>query len=120
MEIVNENKLSSAGLGSYFRLAKPKTIFPHLITASAAMFLASAKVPVISTLALTLLGGTCMVASANIFNSYVDRDIDALMERTRKRPLPSGQISHRDALIFGLALGIAGFLILEMKSKFDA
>jgi protoheme IX farnesyltransferase len=57
--------------------------------------------------ALTLLGIALAAASANTLNAYLERDKDALMERTRERPLPSGRLSPRAALRFGLVLGVA-------------
>jgi heme o synthase len=99
-------------LSSYFSLAKPGGVLPHFITTMAAMCLASGGAPQLPVLWLTLLGGGCVAAAANTFNSYFDRDIDVLMERTRKRPLPSGRVTPVRSLFFGTSLGIAGMLIL--------
>jgi protoheme IX farnesyltransferase len=61
---------------------------------------------------LTLLGIALAAASANTLNAYIERDVDARMERTRTRPLPMGRVSPRAALIFGLALGAASTALL--------
>lgn len=100
-------------LNAYLNLAKPRAILPHLITAAAAMFLAAGGAPPVSTLLLTLLGGGYVAASANTFNSYLDRDIDALMARTRHRPLPSDLVKPNQALAFGVGIGLIGVLILS-------
>lgn len=57
----------------------------------------------------TLVGGTLSAGGANALNSYVDRDIDEVMRRTRSRPLARHEVNPRNALIFGVALGVAGF-----------
>jgi protoheme IX farnesyltransferase len=101
-------------LTAYLSLAKPRGILPHFITAAAAMFLAAGGTPPVFVLTFTLLGGGLVAAAANTLNSYLDRDIDALMTRTRHRPLPSGYIRPGHALAFGVILGLAGILILDI------
>lgn len=100
-------------LNDYLSLAKMRTILPHLITAAAAMFMAARGLPSATTLAFTLLGGGIIAASANIFNSYLDRDIDRFMARTRNRPLPSGRLHSFQALIFGIIIGLLGVFVLS-------
>jgi protoheme IX farnesyltransferase len=112
MEIVSARYAAMWPLNAYVSLAKPKAIFAHFITASAAMFLAAGGMPPASLLLLTLLGGGCAAASANALNCVLDRDIDALMLRTRGRPLPSGLIKPGHALIFAAVMGLAGISIL--------
>jgi protoheme IX farnesyltransferase len=58
----------------------------------------------------TLIGGTLSAAGANTINSVIDRDIDRIMRRTRRRPLPTTRVATRPALVFGISLGVAGFL----------
>lgn len=99
-------------LSDYVKLTKPRSILPHFVTASAAMFLAAGSVPRVSTILLTLLGGGCAAAAANTFNCILDRDIDALMSRTRGRPLPSGMIKPSHALVFATVMGLLGIFIL--------
>ena len=100
-------------MADYLSVVKPATILPHLITATAAMTLAAKGLPSASTLFFTLFGGACVTAAANTLNSYLDRDIDALMARTRRRPLPSGRMSPRSALAFGTGLGLIGIAVLS-------
>jgi heme o synthase len=65
-------------------------------------------------LVFTVLGTWLIVASANTLNMYLEHDVDALMERTRTRPLPAGKLSREVALGFGLSLGVAGLLVLGL------
>jgi protoheme IX farnesyltransferase len=97
---------------AHVNLAKPRAILPHFVTAAAAMFLAAGSVPPISILLITLLGGGCVAAGANILNCVLDRDIDSLMTRTRRRPLPSGLIKPRRALALAVVMVLVGISIL--------
>ena len=118
---ISEAKLLRQGtIADYAGLAKPGGILPHLVTASAAMFMAATARPDMVTVASTLIGGGLVAASANTFNSYLDRDIDALMSRTASRPLASGQISPNRALIYGISLGLVGALILTVFTNWMA
>ncbi len=96
----------------YLALTKPRIVGLLLITTIPAMILAHEGWPSVWLMALTLAGGTLSAAGANAINCYVDRDIDGLMARTRNRPLPDGRIEPQRALIFGIALGVAGFAVL--------
>jgi protoheme IX farnesyltransferase len=113
METLAATGTLKASLDAYVEVTKPKAILPHFITAAAAMFLAAGGTPALSVLALTLVGGGLVAGAANTFNSVMDRDIDALMERTRSRPLPSGRIKPNQALAFGTVTGMAGIAILS-------
>ncbi|MEA4942966.1 MAG: heme o synthase [Propionicimonas sp.] len=99
-------------LAAYVALAKPRIIELLLVTTVPAMFLAAGGFPPIGLVAATLIGGTLAAASANVFNSVFDADIDAEMRRTRRRPMVRGLISTPKAYGFGVALGIASVLIL--------
>jgi heme o synthase len=99
---------------SYWQLTKPRIIILLLVTTAGSMWIA-AKGQVDPLLVLvTLLGGTLASASANTINCIYDRDIDYDMERTRHRPLPSGRIQPRDALIFALSLAAISFTLLTV------
>jgi protoheme IX farnesyltransferase len=97
---------------AYFLLTKPRIIELLLVTTVPTMFIAARGVPSPWLLAATLFGGTLSAASANVLNCYLDRDIDALMRRTARRPLPAHRVAPADALRFGLVLGVAGFVWL--------
>src|ERR1700733_11704561 len=93
----------------YYQLTKPGIIYGNLITALAGFFLAAKGNIDWGLLAASMIGISLVVASACVFNNYIDRDIDKRMARTKKRALVSGAIKPNDALIFGSVLGFAGF-----------
>jgi heme o synthase len=97
---------------AYFLLTKPRIIELLLVTTVPTMFIAARGVPSPWLMAATLFGGALSAASANVLNCYLDRDIDALMRRTARRPLPAHRVEPADALRFGLVLGVAGFVWL--------
>ena len=99
-------------VGAYIALTKPRIIELLLITTVPTMVLAADAWPSTWLVIITLIGGTLAAGGANAINMYVDRDIDALMERTRHRPLVTGAVSPRNALIFAVSLEIAAFLVL--------
>ncbi len=99
---------------AYIALTKPRIISLLLVTTVPAMIVAERGMPSLWLIALTLVGGTLAAGGANTINCYIDRDIDGIMARTRKRPLPAGSISPEGALLFGVALGCASFSILAI------
>jgi heme o synthase len=94
---------------AYVLLTKPRIVELLLVTTVPTMFIAERGVPSPWLVAATLFGGALSAASANVINCYLDRDIDALMRRTARRPLPAHRVDPADALRFGLVLGVAGF-----------
>src|SRR3954452_12516869 len=101
-----------ARLGAYIALTKPRIIELLLVTTVPAMMLAAGGWPSWRLLLFTLVGGTLAAGAANVFNCYYDRDIDKLMHRTQKRPLPMGVVSPRSALVFGLVLTVVSVVLL--------
>lgn len=99
-------------LRAYISLTKPRVIELLLITTFPVMFLAERGIPNLWLVAGVLLGGSLSAGSANAFNCYLDRDIDRLMKRTSKRPLVTGELTDRQALVFAWALGIVSTLFL--------
>ncbi len=97
---------AAATVKDYLALMKPRIILLLLITTCTTMIIASPHHVVLRTLLLTLLGGTLAAGSANAFNMYVDRDIDAIMRRTCLRPVPSGRLQPVQALVFGAVIGV--------------
>jgi protoheme IX farnesyltransferase len=93
--------------GAYVGLTKPRIIELLLVTTVPAMFLAAGGVPPLKVVVTTMIGGCLAAASANAFNCVLDRDIDELMRRTRRRPLPRHAVGPLGATIFGMILGIA-------------
>ncbi|MGG6296496.1 heme o synthase [Leptolyngbya sp. AN02str] len=99
---------------SYWQLTKPRIIVLLLITTAGSMWIAGQGEVDPVLLFVTLLSGFLAAASANTINCLYDRDIDYEMERTRHRPLPSGRIQPRDALLFAIALALASFSLLTV------
>ena len=99
-------------VGGYIGLTKPRIIELLLITTVPTMVLAAGEWPSWSLIAITLLGGSLAAGGANAINMYIDRDIDKLMKRTQNRPLVTGLIQPRNALVFALALEVIAFAIL--------
>jgi protoheme IX farnesyltransferase len=97
---------------AYIALTKPRIIELLLITTVPAMFLAARGVPPLDLIFWTLVGGSLAAGSANAINCYVDRDIDILMVRTRRRPLPAHQVSPENAVLFGIVLGVISLLVM--------
>jgi protoheme IX farnesyltransferase len=92
--------------GGYLALTKPRIIELLLVTTVPTMLLAEGGVPSLGLVAATLVGGALAAGSANTLNCYLDRDIDQVMHRTERRPLATGLVSPREALVFGAVLGI--------------
>ncbi len=99
---------------SYYQLTKPRIIPLLLITTAGSMWIAGEGKVDPLLLLVTLTGGTLAAASAQTINCIYDRDIDYDMERTRHRPLPSGKIQPRDALIFAIALAVISLGLLTV------
>src|SRR6476661_1039302 len=101
-------------LGQYVSLMKPRIIELLLITTIPVMFLADQGVPNLWLVVATVLGGTLSAGAANTLNCYIDRDIDAVMHRTSRRPLVTGTVTPRGALVFGVALAVGSTLWLGL------
>ena len=103
---------------AYIALTKPRIIELLLVTTVPAMVLATRWVPGLDwgdwgwKVVWTLIGGTLAAGSANAINCYLDRDIDSLMTRTRRRPLPAHQVEPENAVVFGIALGVVSFALM--------
>ncbi len=99
-------------IANYIDLMKPHVTVLLLGVTVAAMAIAERRFPSLFLIIPTLLGGAMAAGSANCINCYIDRDIDQIMGRTQRRSLPSGRVEPQQALIFGIILGIASFVIL--------
>ena len=97
---------------AYFALTKPRIIELLLVTTVPAMVVAAGGWPSWWLVLATLIGGTLSAGGANAINCFVDRDIDEIMPRTKKRPLPMHRIPPRNALVFGIALGSSALVWL--------
>lgn len=101
-------------LRGYIALTKPRIIELLLVTTIPTMVVAANGIPGLWLIVATLIGGTLAAGGANAFNMVLDRDIDAIMERTKRRPLVTGVMSPRAATIFALALELAAFAALAL------
>ena len=99
-------------LRAYVALTKPRIIELLLVTTLPTMVVAARRVPSVALMAETLVGGALAAGGANAINMYVDRDIDALMKRTQRRPLVTGAVTPRAALTFAVLLEVVAFVEL--------
>ena len=99
-------------IASYINLMKPHVTVLLLGTTVAAMAIAYQGLPPLGLVLATLLGGAMAAGSANSLNCYIDRDIDQIMGRTQRRALPAGKVQPKNALVFGILLGLGSFVIL--------
>ncbi len=99
-------------VGAYVALTKPRIIELLLVTTLPTMIVAQRGLPPIWLILATLLGGTLAAGGANAINMVVDRDIDKVMHRTRNRPLVTGALAPRDALVFAITLEVVAFVEL--------
>jgi protoheme IX farnesyltransferase len=110
--LVHQNALTKQAVGDYVALTKPRVISLLLVVTLVPMFLAGEHAPGAGLILWTLLGGFLAAGGANAINQFIDRDIDHVMVRTRKRPLPAGRMTPRQVLWFGLAISALSFVQL--------
>lgn len=99
---------------AFVALTKPRIIELLLITTVPVMFLAEQGVPPLWLVLATCFGGYLSAGGANALNMYIDRDIDALMDRTAQRPLVTGMVSPRECLVFGISLAVVSTLFFGL------
>ena len=92
---------------AYIALTKPRVIELLLITTVPTMILAQQGIPSLWLVLATHVGGALSAGSANAFNCYIDADIDKIMGRTKGRPLVTGELSKREALVFSWVIGVS-------------
>jgi len=102
--------------GDYLALTKPRLLPLVLFSGIPALVMAQGRWPSFELAALTLVGTALAAGAANALNSYLERDRDAQMERTRSRPLPAGKLEPQRALLFGLGLSVLGTALLWAAS----
>lgn len=99
---------------AYLALTKPRVIELLLITTVPTMILAQNGLPNFWLVIATLIGGSLSAGAANAFNCYIDTDIDKIMGRTKNRPLVTGELTGREALVFTWIIGIASVIWLGL------
>nr|WP_052851858.1 heme o synthase [Streptomyces avicenniae] len=106
----SDHVTAGARVKAFVALTKPRIIELLLITTVPVMFLAEGGVPDLWLVLATCVGGYLSAGGANALNMYIDRDIDALMDRTRNRPLVTGVLRPAEALVFGMSLAVVSTL----------
>lgn len=110
--LTRDQALTRLALSDYVMLTKPRIISLLLVITLLPMFLAGEQAPSGWLILWTMIGGFLAAGGANAVNQYVDRDIDNVMVRTRKRPLPGGRMTPMQVLVFGVLLCVASFILL--------
>src|SRR6187401_3356251 len=97
---------------TYLELTKLRIVLLLIFTTVTAMVIAANGIPDLGILVPTIIGGAFAAAGASAINQYLDRDMDALMARTSRRPIPSGRVAPVNALLFGMGLLAWSVLVL--------
>jgi protoheme IX farnesyltransferase len=109
-----------AVIRAYVSLTKPRIVELLLITTIPAMMLAAGGWPDLGLVLVVLVGGSLAAGAASALNCYIDRDIDQLMRRTKRRPLPAHTVTPRSALIFGLVLAAISLVLMGVFTNWPA
>ena len=109
-----------ARVKAFVGLTKPRVIELLLVTTAPVMILAADGIPNLWLMLWTIVGGALSAGSAGAFNCYIDRDIDRVMARTSKRPLVTGELSDREALVFAWVLGAISVVLLWVTTNWLA
>ena len=117
---VREPKSFARTFKAYLALTKPRVVELLLVVTVPAMILANQALPNLWLVLATLVGGAMSAGSAGAFNCYIDRDMDRKMKRTENRPLVTGEISDRNALIFAWVLGALSIVWLYFTTNWLA
>lgn len=104
-------------LRAYLSLTKPRIVELLLVTTVPAMFLAAGRLPDLWLVAVVLVGGSLAAGAASALNCYIDRDIDQLMGRTKRRALPAHTVTPRAALVFGLVLAAVSLVLMAVLTN---
>jgi protoheme IX farnesyltransferase len=109
-----------ARIRAYVTLTKPRIVELLLVTTVPTMFLAAKGLPDLWLMIVVVVGGALAAGAANAFNCYIDRDIDQLMGRTARRPLPAHTVSARNALVFGVVLTVVSLTLMAVFTNWLA
>jgi heme o synthase len=110
----------AAVLRAYVALTKPRIVELLLVTTVPAMVVAAGGWPDLGLVLVVLVGGSLAAGAASALNCYIDRDIDQLMRRTKRRPLPAHSVTPRSALIFGLVLAVVAVALMALFTNWLA
>src|SRR5438874_331106 len=115
-----EARRASSIVGDYVALTKPRLNFLVVATSAAGYYLGAARTIDAAAMAQAVAGTALVAGGAAVLNQLYERDTDALMRRTRQRPLPDGRVSPGDARFFGFALSTAGLALLATRANWLA
>lgn len=110
--LLSEGRTLGIRVRGFVALTKPRIIELLLVTTLPTMIVARRGLPSGWLILATLVGGTLSAGGANATNMFLDRDIDAIMKRTRKRPLVTGAVTPAESIVFAIALQIVAFVVL--------
>ncbi len=110
--LTRDGALLRLAVSDYIALTKPRIVLLLLVTTLVPMFLAAPTPPSGWLVLWTMVGGFLAAGGANALNQYFDRDIDHVMVRTRRRPLPGGRMTPVQVLVFGIAISTLSFVLL--------
>ena len=114
---IPEARRASGGFGDYLALTKPRLNFLVVATSAAGYYLGGPGGADVVSMAEAVAGTALVAGGAAVLNQLYERDTDALMRRTRLRPLPAGRVGPADARTFGLALSVAGLVLLAAHAN---
>ena len=126
MDVAVESRVEAGRIGArrklraYLALTKPRVVELLLVVTVPTMILAQNGIPNLVLVLATVVGGAMSAGSAGAFNCYFDRDIDRVMNRTKNRPLVTGELSDREALVFAWGLGVTSILVLGFLANWLA
>ena len=115
--VMPEARRTSGAFGDYIALTKPRLNFLVVATSAAGYYLGGPGIADLAPMVEAVAGTALVAGGAAALNQLYERDTDALMRRTRLRPLPAGRVAPADARIFGLALSLAGLLVLATRAN---
>ena len=107
----------ASAMADYVALTKPRLNFLVVATSAAGYYLGATGVTDLAAMAGAVAGTALVAGGAAVLNQLYERDTDALMRRTRRRPLPAGRVSPADARVFGMALSAAGLALLAVRAN---
>ncbi|MGI5148845.1 heme o synthase [Plantactinospora sp. CA-294935] len=110
----------AALIRAYVALTKPRIVELLLISTVPTMMLAAEGIPSLWLVGVVLVGGSLAAGAANALNCYIDRDIDQVMKRTKRRPLPTHTVAPRNALVFGLVLAVVSVTLMAVFTNWLA
>jgi protoheme IX farnesyltransferase len=117
---IPETRRSASIVGDYIALTKPRLNFLVVATSAAGYYLGAARTIDAAAMAQAVAGTALVAGGAAVLNQLYERDTDALMRRTRLRPLPAGRVTPADARNFGFALSAAGLALLALRANWLA